>query len=505
MYITTPIYYVTDAPHIGHAYTTVIGDALARFYRLAGQETWYLTGTDEHGLKVARAAAEAGLSPQELVDDISQRYVRVWESLRISNDDFIRTTEERHRIGAQAFLQALYDNGDVYLARYEGLYCVSCEDYYKEEDLLEGGLCPIHHRPVEHFSEDNYFFRLSKYSERLLAHIEANPEFVYPSTRRNEVIGFINQGLDDLSISRAQLEWGIPIPWDESQVTYVWVEALMNYATAVGYGYDQAQFDRRWPPTHLVGKDILRFHAVIWPAMLMAAGLELPRRVAAHGWLLVGGEKMSKTSLNQIAPDDLLGTFGVDGLRYHLLRDLSFASDGSFSWEGMVERYNADLANDFGNLVNRILNMVEQYRDGTVPARTGAEPVDVGLKNAAGEAVEALAGFADLGFNDALLGVWRLFGAANAYVEETAPWKIAKDPEQGQRLDEVLNGLLEALRVGAILISPVMPEAAAKLWDQLALPGAPDEPPYTETAVFGTFPELTVNRGAPLFPRIEAE
>lgn len=339
----------------------------------------------------------------------------------------------------------------------------------------------------------------------MLAHIEANPEFVYPSTRRNEVIGFINQGLDDLSISRAQLEWGIPIPWDESQVTYVWVEALMNYATAVGYGYDQAQFDRRWPPTHLVGKDILRFHAVIWPAMLMAAGLQLPRRVAAHGWLLVGGEKMSKTSLNQIAPDDLLGTFGVDGLRYHLLRDLSFASDGSFSWEGMVERYNADLANDFGNLVNRILNMVEQYRDGTVPARSGTEPVDVGLKKAAGEAVEALGGFADLGFNDALLGVWRLFGAANAYVEETAPWKLAKDPAQGQRLDEVLNGLLEALRVGAILISPVMPEAAAKLWDQLSLPGAPDEPPYTETAVFGTFPELTVNRGAPLFPRIEAE
>lgn len=505
MYITTPIYYVTDAPHIGHAYTTVVGDALARFFRLAGEDTWYLTGTDEHGLKVARAATEAGQTPQELVDDISQRYVRVWEALNISNDDFIRTTEERHRTGAQAFLNALHASGDVYLDRYEGLYCVSCEDYYKEDDLLEGGLCPIHFRPVEHFSEDNYFFRLSKYAEPLLAHIEANPDFVYPATRRNEVIGFINQGLEDFSISRAQLEWGIPIPWDESQVTYVWVEALMNYATAVGYGYDEAQFERRWPATHLVGKDILRFHAVIWPAMLMAAGLELPRQVVAHGWLLVGGEKMSKTSLNQIAPDDLVGTFGVDGFRYHFLRDVSFVSDGNFSWEGMVARYNTDLANDLGNLANRILNMVEQYRAGAVPAVTGSEPVDLALKQTAGDAVAALGGFADLGFNDALVGVWRLFGAANAYVEETAPWKLAKDLSQNARLDEVLNGLLEVLRIGAILVSPVMPESAAKLWGQLNLPGSPDDPPYTETAAFGTFPAVTIDRGAPLFPRIEVE
>lgn len=505
MYITTPIYYVTDAPHIGHAYTTVIGDALARYYRLSGEDTWYLTGTDEHGLKVARAAEEVGQSPQELVDNVSQRYVRVWEDLNISNDDFIRTTEERHRVGAQAFLQALYDGGDIYLNRYEGLYCVSCEDYYKEEDLLEGELCPIHQRPVEFFSEDNYFFRLSKYADQLLAHIEANPDFVYPPTRRNEVVGFIKQGLEDLSISRAQLQWGIPIPWDEAQVTYVWVEALMNYATAVGFGYDQTQFDARWPATHLVGKDILRFHAVIWPAMLMAAGLAPPRQVVAHGWLLVGGEKMSKTKLNQIAPSDLLGTFGVDGFRYHFLRDVSLASDGNFSWEGMVERYNADLANDLGNLANRILNMVEQYRNGTVPALSGSERVDAELKAAAEAAVDALGGFARFAFNDALLGVWRLFAAANAYVEETAPWKLAKDPEQAERLDQVLNGLLEALRVGAILISPVMPEAAGRLWEQLGLPGAPDTAPYTETATFGTFPAVTVNRGAPLFPRIEDE
>ncbi|NNJ47990.1 MAG: methionine--tRNA ligase [Acidimicrobiia bacterium] len=503
MYITTPIYYVNDSPHIGHAYTTVVGDALVRFYRLAGEEALYLTGTDEHGLKIARAAEELGLTPQELVDQVSTRYREAWDLLEISNDDFIRTTEDRHKEGAQAFLQTLYDRGDIYESRYEGLYCVSCEDYYKEDDLLEGGLCPIHNRAVEHFGEDNYFFRLSKYGDALLAHIEANPDFVFPRTRRNEVLGFIKQGLEDFSISRASLKWGIPIPWDESQVTYVWVEALMNYATAIGYGKDDGRFDAWWPAVHLVGKDIVRFHAIIWPAMLLAAGLEPPRQVAVHGWLLVGGAKMSKTALNQIAPADLVETFGVDGYRYHFLRDVSFGSDGSFTWEGMVDRYNADLANDLGNLANRVLNMVERYRDGSVPAVTGQDDADDKLRAAAATALESLDRFRTFGFHDALLGVWRLFGAANAYVEENAPWALAKDPASAERLDQVLNALLEALRVGAILISPVMPNAAARLWDQLGLAGRPDSAPYTETAVFGTFPPVTVNRGEPLFPRIE--
>ena len=503
MYITTPIYYVNDSPHIGHAYTTVVGDALVRFHRLAGEDAWYLTGTDEHGLKVARVAAELGLEPQQLVDDVSARYREVWSLLDISNDDFIRTTEARHRIGAQAFLQTLYDRGDIYRDRYEGLYCVSCEDYYKEEDLLEGGLCPIHNRGIEHFSEDNYFFRLSKYGDRLLAHIEANPDFVFPRARRNEVVGFIKQGLEDFSISRASLEWGIPIPWDESQVTYVWVEALMNYATAIGYGQDDGQFRKWWPAVHLVGKDILRFHAIIWPAMLMAAGVAPPRQVAAHGWLLVGGEKMSKTALNKIEPRELVDTFGVDGYRYHFLRDVSFGPDGNFSWEGMVDRYNADLANDLGNLANRVLTMVERYRDGTVPAVSGDAESDLRLRDAAAGAVTALGEFARYGFNDALLGVWSLFGAANAYVEENAPWALAKNPEDAGRLDEVLNGLLEAIRVGAILISPAMPHAAARLWDQLGLDGRPDTPPYTTTATFGVFPAVTVRHGDPLFPRIE--
>jgi methionyl-tRNA synthetase len=503
MYITTPIYYVNDSPHIGHAYTTVVGDALARFYRLAGEDTWYLTGTDEHGLKVQRAAEDLGLQPQQLVDDISVRYRDVWSLLDISNDDFIRTTEPRHRTGAQAFLQAIYDNGDIYPDRYEGLYCVSCEDYYKEDDLLEGELCPIHQKPVEHFSEENYFFRLSKYGDALLEHIEAHPNFVHPRTRRNEVVGFIQQGLEDFSVSRATLKWGIPIPWDHSQVIYVWVEALMNYATAIGYGVDDGRFKTRWPAVHLVGKDILRFHAIIWPAMCLAAGVEPPRQIAAHGWLLVGGEKMSKTALNQIAPAQLVGTFGTDGYRYHFLRDVSFGPDGNFSWEGMVERYNADLANDLGNLANRVLNMAERYRDGAVPAVRGDAEPDRRLRAAAASAVSALGKFSAYGFNDGLLGVWQLFAAANAYVEETAPWALAKDPAQSNRLDEVLNALLESLRVGAILISPVMPATARELWSRLGLDGSPDTAPYTATAAFGIFPATTVHRGDLLFPRIE--
>lgn len=503
MYITTPIYYVNDSPHIGHAYTTVIGDALARYYRLRGEDTWYLTGTDEHGLKVTRAAEEAGLTPHQLVDEVSQRYRDVWALLNISNDDFIRTTEERHRMGVQAFLTRLHENGDIYKGHYEGLYCVACEDYYKEDDLLEGALCPVHHRKVEAVSEENYFFRLSAYGDRLLEYIEQHPDFVVPSARRNEVLGFIKQGLEDFSISRAKLRWGIPIPWDDEQVTYVWVEALMNYVTAVGFGADEEAFARRWPAVHLVGKDIIRFHAIMWPALLMAAGLEPPRQVAAHGWLLVGGAKMSKTALNQIAPAELVEDFGVDGYRYHFLRDVSFGPDGNFSWEGMVERYNADLANDLGNLANRVLNMAERYRDGKVLAAAGSDPADVSLRAAAAAAVDALRGFEDFDFNGALLGVWRLFGAANAYVEETAPWALAKDPEAGGRLDEVLNALLEALRVGAILISPVMPDAAQRLWARLGLDGSPHDGPFEQTARFAVFPETVVSKGEPLFPRFE--
>ncbi|MCB2224441.1 MAG: methionine--tRNA ligase [Actinobacteria bacterium] len=505
IYITTPIYYPNDRPHLGTAYTTLVADAVARYWRLKGEEVWFLTGTDEHGLKIARAAEERGMTPQAWVDHIVERFHEAWDLLDISHDDFIRTTEDRHTATVQALLTAMRDAGDVYEARYEGPYCVSCEAYYTEDQLVDG-VCPIHERPTEIHAEDNYFFRLSAYADRLLAHIEANPEFVTPETRRNEVVSFVEQGLEDISISRASLTWGVPLPWDGSHVAYVWMDALINYVSAAGYLDEPDRFAATWPAwAHLVGKDILRFHAIIWPAMLMSAGLPLPRQIASHGFLLVGGEKMSKSRANQILPGDLVPTFGPDGYRYHFLRDVSFGPDGNFSWEGMAARYNADLANDFGNLVNRTLNLAERYRDGAVPAVAADGPDEAPLREGAAAAVEALAGFEEFKTKQALEGVWRLFRAANAYLEATEPWKLAKDPAQAGRLDEVLNASLEALRVGAIVTWPAMPRAAETLWARLGLDGGPGDGPLAETARFGTFPAVTVTKGDPLFPRIETD
>jgi methionyl-tRNA synthetase len=504
IYLTTPIYYPNDRPHIGTAYTTLVTDAVARYWRLVGEEVYTVTGVDEHGLNIARAAERNGMSPQEWVDHIVVRFHEAWDLLDMGYDDFIRTTEQRHRSTVQAVLQRMYDNGDVYLSHYEGPYCVSCEAYYTSEELVEGN-CPIHGRPVESHAEDNWFFRLSAYGDRLRVHIEANPDFVIPQERRNEVVGLIDQGLDDISMSRSSLAWGIPLPWDESQVAYVWFDALINYLSAAGYSDDPDRFDRQWPAwAHVVGKDILRFHAVYWPAMLMSAGLPLPRQVAAHGWLLVGGAKLSKSNATQILPEELVETFGVDGYRYHFLRDVSFGPDGNFSWEGMVSRYNADLANDLGNLANRTLTIAESYRDGRVPAVADhQQPEEVALVAAATEALASMAQFADFRTKQALEGVWRLFGAANSFLEATEPWHLAKDPDNAGRLDQVLNAALEALRVGAVLASPAMPGAAQRLWDRLGLDGGPADGPLASTGIFGVFPETTVTRGEPLFPRIE--
>lgn len=504
IYLSTPIYYPNDRPHIGTAYTTLMADAVARYFRLVGEDVYAVTGVDEHGLKIALAAEERGMTPQAWVDHIVGRFHEAWDLLDMSFDDFIRTTEPRHKHTVQALLQRMHDNGDTYLARYEGPYCVRCEAYYTDEELV-GGNCPVHGRPVQVHAEENWFFRLSRYAEPLLAHIAANPGFVTPEARRNEVVGFLEQGLEDISMSRATLTWGIPLPWDESQVAYVWFDALINYVSAAGYADDPDRFARQWPVwAHLVGKDILRFHAVYWPAMLLSAGLPLPRQIAAHGWLLVGGQKMSKSNATQILPDELVATFGADGYRYHFLRDVSFGPDGNFSWEGMVERYNADLANDFGNLANRVLNLAEKFRAGRVPAVADhAAPEEQPLVAAAAEALAALDGFAEFKTKQALEGVWRLFGAANAFVETTAPWHLAKDPAASDRLDQVLNAGLEALRVGAVLVSPVMPSAAARLWAMLGLPGSPADGPLAETGVFGVFPAVQVTKGEPLFPRIE--
>ncbi|MDP2624109.1 MAG: methionine--tRNA ligase [Actinomycetota bacterium] len=502
IYLTTPIYYPNDRPHIGTAYTTLVADAVARYWRLVGEEVYSVTGTDEHGLKIAREAEEQGMAPQEWVDHIVERFHETWALLDMSFDDFIRTTEDRHRATVQAMFQKWHQAGDTYLGRYEGWYCVRCEAYYTESELIDGN-CPWHGTPVEIHAEENWFFRLSKYAQPLLDHIAANPEFVVPETRRNEVIGFIEQGLDDISISRATLKWGIPLPWDEAQVAYVWFDALINYVSAAGYSDDPDRFTRQWPAwAHLVGKDIIRFHAIFWPAMLMSAGLPLPRQVAVHGHLLVGGEKLSKSNATQILPQELVETVGTDGYRHHFLRDVSFGPDSNFSWEGMVDRYNADLANDLGNLANRVLHLAEMFRDGKVPARADhGRPEEQALAAAAAEAAGSLRHYEQFKTKQAIDGVWGLFAAANGFVEATEPWHLdSRDPD---RLDEVLNAALEALRVGAVLVSPSMPGAARRLWDKLGLPGRPDDGPLAETATFGVFPESTVSKGDPLFPRIE--
>jgi methionyl-tRNA synthetase len=499
-YVTTPIYYVNDAPHIGHAYPTVAADALARWHRLWGDDVVFLTGTDEHGLKIQRAAEEHDVSPREWADRTAERYREAWLALDITNTDFIRTTEPRHYEAVKKFLQTVYDNGYIELATYEGLYCVACEAYYTEDELVDG-LCPIHGRPVERVTEENYFFKLSAFQDRLLQHYEEHPDAVQPASKRNEVLGFIKQGLQDFSMSRTSITWGVPVPWDDGHVAYVWFDALLNYCTAIGYADDRARFDRYWPVVHhVIGKDILRFHAVYWPAMLMAAGELPPKLVFAHGFLLVGGEKMSKTSLNQVSPLDLIKDFGSDGVRYHFLADQKFGPDGDFSYEGMVARYNADLANNFGNLANRVLNMAVTYCDGVAPA----ERADGPLKDASERAFETARDAMDrLDFSGSYEAVWALIRDANAFIEDQQPWKLNKEGDTAA-VAGVLGDCLEALRIVALLASPVIPRASAELWRRLGLAGTPEDQRLPDAAAWSGAPAGTsLDKGEPLFPRIE--
>jgi methionyl-tRNA synthetase len=495
-YVTTPIYYVNDAPHIGHAYTTLTADALARWHRLLGDDVFFLTGTDEHGLKVKRSAEANGLDPQEQADVYSARFRDAWELLDISNDDFIRTTEPRHHRAVSALMQAVYDNGWITLGTYEGLYCVACEAYYTEADLVNG-LCPVHHRPVELLKEKNYFFRLSAFSDRLLEWYADNPGAVTPEARRNEALGLIRGGLQDISVTRTSLDWGVRVPWDSDHVFYVWYDALINYATAVGYGSDVARFEQWWPAVHhLIGKDILRFPCVYWPALCMAAGIEPPPRIAVHGFLLVGGEKMSKTAFNQISPAGLVPEFGVDGFRYHFLRDQQFGPDGDFSYEAMVARYNADLANNLGNLLARVSAVVEQKCGGIGPAPSPDSP----LAALATEVYEAAAvAWAEIAPSDALEATWRLVRAANAALEAAEPWRA----EPGPAVDAVLGDALEVLRIVAILASPAMTRAPSEIWRRIGLSGSPAVAKLPDAAKWGGYPGgLAVTRGAPLFPRL---
>lgn len=494
-FLTTPIYYVNDVPHVGHAYTMVTGDALARWRRMCGEEVLYLTGTDEHGVKVARAAEANGTTPAAWVDRTSERFRAAWSELGIDYDDFIRTTEPRHHDAVKRFLGAIRDRGFIELGTYEGLYCVSCEDYYGEADLIDGN-CPVHGRPVERVKEENYFFALSRFQQPLLDWYEAHPEAVAPEAKRNEALGFIRQGLRDISITRTSTPWGVEVPWDPAHVFYVWYDALVNYVTAVGYGSDPERFASWWPSVHhLIGKDIIRFHCVWWPAMCMAAGIEPPARIFVHGWLLVGGEKMSKTRLNQVSPGELVEDFGVDAVRYHMLRDTALGSDGDFSYEGMVARYNADLANNFGNLASRVATVVAAKCAGTGPAPASGSP----LAPLAAEVVAAAdAAWRRFAPQEALEQTWRLIRETNAVLEAAEPWRSDPGPE----VDAVLGTALEALRIVALLSWPAMPSACDELWRRLGLAGSPGDERLPAAAGWGGYPGgLPVEKGPPIFPR----
>ena len=504
-YVTTPIYYVNDAPHIGHAYTTVIADAMARWHRLLGDETFFLTGTDEHGLKVAQSAEEAGVGPQEQADRNAARFAEAWELLDISNDDFIRTTEPRHHAAVQALLSRIHDNGDIELDTYEGPYCVSCEAYYADAELVDGELCPIHRKPVERLREENYFFRLSRYEQRLIDWIESDPDVIQPAGKRNEVLGFLRQGLEDVSITRTSLDWGVPVPWAEGHVFYVWYDALINYATAIGYGTGTSEgderFERWWPHVHhIIGKEIIRFHCVYWPAMLMAAGIDPPRHVHVHGWLLLGGEKLSKTvhgpaKLTDIAPARLVEDFGVDGFRHHFLHDQPFGPDGDFSYEGMAARYNSDLANNLGNLLSRVATVVNKKCGGIGPAPDPGSALATEAKEAYAETAAAWDRFQP---SVALDATWRLIARTNAHLEANEPWKLDPGPE----VDAIMGDALEALRIVAVLASPAVPNACAEIWRRIGLDGSPADQRLPGAAEWGGYPGgLPVTKGKPLFPR----
>jgi methionyl-tRNA synthetase len=505
-YVTTPIYYPNDVPHLGHAYTTVATDFVARYHRLRGEKVFFLTGTDEHGKKVPQAARDQGLEPQAFVDQMEPRWREVWDLLDISHDDYIRTTEPRHERAVTKLLQAVYDNGrdDIYLGTYEGLYCVSCEAYYTEDELVDG-MCPIHGTPVEAVSEENYFFRLSAYQDRLLERYEAHPEAVEPEARRNEVLSLIRGGLRDFSISRTSFAWGVPLPWDQKHVCYVWFDALTNYITAAGYADDPERFERTWPAdVHFIGKDILRFHAIYWPAMLMAGGVEPPRQVWAHGFITVGGEKMSKTKLTGIHPKVLVDAFGADAYRYYFLREIQFGQDGSFSWESMVERFNADLANGLGNLASRVLAMLRSYFDGEVPEAVDEAAVG-DLPKVVEDAVARYDGhMEEVALSPALAAVWDIVAAANRYMVERSPWHLAKDEEKREELASILYASTEVLRILTVLIAPVMPGAAALLWEQLGVPEPLAAQRLPEAARWGLLaPGTRTQKGDALFPRVE--
>jgi len=509
-YITTPIYYVNDVPHIGHAYTTIAADVMARYKRLSGYEVLFSTGTDEHGQKIARSAEKVNLTPLELSDKVVLKFKNLWPILNIKYDDFIRTTEQRHIKVVQDIFEKLYKKGDIYKGEYEGWYCVPCETFWTETQLTDK-VCPTCGRKIEKIKEESYFFKMSKYQNKLLSYIKKHPHCIQPEVRKNEIISFIKKGVKDQSITRTKksLKWGIDVPFDNNHVIYVWYDALLNYITVAGYNTDNEKFEKYWPlAVHLVGKDILRFHTVIWFTMLMAAGIEPPRMVFAHGWWTIEGEKMSKSKGNVVDPYEMVEEFGADVFRYFLMREVSFGQDGNFSKDLLIQRINYDLANDLGNLVSRTIAMISQYFNKKIPRPVERkEKHDVDLKELALNTIkEYNIHMDDLSLNTALETIWQFIRRTNKYIDQTEPWILGREKTQQERLSTILYNLAESLRLITILIYPFMPEKAEEIWKQLGLESDLDKIKLEKEAYWGNLqPETLVKLGKVIFPRIDVK